>query len=411
MNFRRIKHMLLRLSPEEKLAGAGAIVVLVSAFLPWLSIQFSSVEESATMSGFAGDLGVIGFVVFLLTALAALFLVSRHLNLKIPDFGFRKEQIVLFLMGESAFLLLLTIAVYTKRSLEYTSAEMRFGLYAALIGAVAGTFAAFAQTQKNQKKETEAFFSHPEEAKAETRSGTSEPSEPIEEPEYQEQDYLPKKEEAPVKPPDAEQKSFFYEKTPDDTAEAESDAVETVQEPSESRISQSRLSAEVPQKDLPTDEPQEMAREEKEEEKTESDVTAEPYSETGETPASRTAEEASQKEEMPEKIISDVTAEAESDTVETVQEPSEGAHSSLGEDGRPEDETATGMSQENEPEEKPQEKPETVSSAGTMNQGDYLVREAGVQPKKNVKVDVDSIRPVEKKKKPETKNMSFYDDL
>ena len=117
MNFRRIKHMLLRLSPEEKLAGIGAIVVLISTFLPWFSIVFSSAERGTTVSGFSGDLGVIGFVVFLLTAMAITFLMAEHLNFRIPHFGFKKDQIVLFLMGESAFLLLLTIAIYTKHNM------------------------------------------------------------------------------------------------------------------------------------------------------------------------------------------------------------------------------------------------------------------------------------------------------
>ena len=369
MNFRRIKHMLLRLSPEDKLAGVGAIIVLISCFLPWFSIVFSSAEKSTAVSGFAGDLGVIGFVVFLLTAMAITFLTAEHLNLRIPSFGFKKEQIVLFLIGESAFLLLLTIAVYTKRSFEYTNAELRFGLYAALIGAFVGAFSAFAQTQKNQKKETEAFFEHPEEAKAEVDE-TSDTT--IEEPEYKEQDYMPKKEEVAVEPVQTEQKSFFYEKAPE---------AEIVAENEEEMGEQ------------PTEEPV-------------FDDTAEPSDDAVETehaPSPEETEEETTDEPIEEEMPAEPdAAEPEGDTVGTEDIPS--------------------------PEEIPEEEPETPPLSADMGQGDYLIREAGVQ-KSNIKVNMDSVKKVNKntvktmhassqdgnktdeKKPAATETMSFYDDL
>ena len=85
--------MLLRLSPEEKMAGIGALVVLVSTFLPWFSIIFKF-ENQTTVSGFSGDLGVIGFVIFLLTAMSMSFLMAEHLHLRIPNFGFKKNILV-----------------------------------------------------------------------------------------------------------------------------------------------------------------------------------------------------------------------------------------------------------------------------------------------------------------------------
>ncbi len=375
MNFRRIKHMLLRLSPEEKLAGVGAIIVLISSFLPWFSIVFSSAEKGTTVSGFAGDLGVIGFVVFLLTAMAVTFLMAEHLGLRMPNFGFKKEQVVLFLMGESAFLLLLTIAVYTKRSFEYTNAELRFGLYAALIGAFVGAFSAFAETQKNQKKETEAFFEHPEEVKTEVDETVETTTE---EPEYKEQDYLPKKEEVAVEPVQTEQKSFFYEKAPEAeiVAENEEEVVEQMEE----------VPLETEGEDTnprPTDEPQE--EETPEEMPTEQPNTAEPEGDAVET--QHVASEDEVPEEMP--VDEPETAEPQGDA--------EGEDT----DPRPADE--------------PQEvEPETPPLSADMDQGDYLIREAGAQTKSNIKVDIDSIKQVEKdpeKKEAETETMSFYDDL
>ncbi|MBU1017648.1 hypothetical protein KKA33_01315 [Patescibacteria group bacterium] len=366
MNFRRIKHMLLRLSPEEKVAGIGAIIVLVSTFLPWFSIQFSSMKEGTTVSGFAGDLGVIGFVVFLLTGIGATFLIAEHLNLKLPCFGFKKNQIVLFLMGESAFLLLLTVAVYTKRSLEYTSAEMRFGLYAALIGAVAGTFAAFAEAQKHQKKETEAFFSHEEE----TVKYEETVDDAIEESEYQEQDYLPRKEKVIIEPSEAEQKSFFYDESPEIAAENEDEI-----------------------NDVPDEEPV-------------SDDTE--GADTNPRPEEEGAEETT------EEPVSDDTAEPSDDAVETEDLPSPEEMPAESPDETPEDlsSEAEGTDLDPQPEDEGRAEEENLPPLSTgMDQGDYLVREAGVQKKSNIKVDMDSIKRVEKEDEPETQTMSFYDDL
>ncbi len=352
MNFRRVKHMFLRLSPEEKMAGVGALVVLVSAFLPWFSI-ISKFENQKTLSGFSGDFGVIGFVIFLLTAMAISFLMAEHLHLRIPNFGFKKDQIILFLMGESAFLLLLTIAVYTKRSFEYTNAEIRFGLYMALIGAFLSSFAAFAQAQKQQKKDTEAFFNHPEETEAET--GEINDENINDEPSYKEQTYAReiKKEKIEAEPVQAEQKSFFYEEGNAEDQEAEED-------PFQAKNDEKNIIQEAS--------PEEIIHEEN-------------------------------IEEPADEPIEEIDPESPDDTAETLGEDVE-THRDASNEDNAEDEPA------------PENPPAT-------NQGDYFVREAGVKPKSNIKVDIESIRPAEKADKAEKKTeeevknetMSFYDDL
>jgi len=162
MFLRRFKHMLIRLTAEEKVIAVGSLVILFSAFMPWYSVVLNF-EKGVSENGFSGDLGVMGFVIFLMTLLNLAFLLGDYLNFKMPQFGFTKESVLLFLSGETAFLLLLVVAIFTKRSLDYTNAELRFGLYTALIGSVFSAFAAFAQVQKIHKKEARAFFTHDEE--------------------------------------------------------------------------------------------------------------------------------------------------------------------------------------------------------------------------------------------------------
>jgi hypothetical protein len=233
MKLSRFKHLLLRLNTEEKIIGAAGIVVILSTFLPWYSVKFLN-EQSLTVSGFAGDLGVIGFVVFLLSALAITVLISDHIKLKIPLFGYKKDTASLFLMGEGAFLLLITVAIYTKRTFEYTNAELRFGLYLTLIAAFIGTFAAFSQIQKKAKKNVEEFFAHEEEAEEVV-------NEPNMEAEYPPMKNEESKVEKEVESEPPQQEKFFYE----EPEVEESEIVAEAEEPNEEEIGAENVDEEV----------------------------------------------------------------------------------------------------------------------------------------------------------------------
>ena len=364
--------MLLRLSPEERMVGIGAILVLISAFLPWYSVVFSFNEESITESGFTGDLGVVGFVIFLLTIMGLVFLIGEHLNFKLPKFGFKKENIILFLTGESAFLLLMIIAIYTKRSFEYTNAELRFGLYLALIGAFISTFATFAQIQKKQKKDVESFFSHSEEVEEETEK--IEDKSINDEPAYKEQEYRQEtKKEPEVTPPQAEQKSFFYEEPTPQPEVAEEDP-----------------GPESSSGDSGEEEPIEP---EMIEEEPVTEETLEPETIEDETPPQEILAEEEIKEEIPtpEEVSSEETEELELESYEDTVEATEKLE-------------------------------EEVSLDSPSDQGDYFSREAGIENKPHIKVDMDSIRRVEKEPEAEPQEESevkkssgegggFYDDL
>jgi len=158
MNLRRIKHTLLRLSTEEKVIGLGALAVFAGSLMPWYRTVAAFDSRTTEFGAFSGDLGVVGFVVFLLTLLALLTLLGEHLGIRLPRFGYQREQILFFLMGQGAFLVLLTMAVYLRRSLEFTQAELRFGIFTAFAGAFFAAFAAFALLSKLKERQTQAFF-------------------------------------------------------------------------------------------------------------------------------------------------------------------------------------------------------------------------------------------------------------
>lgn len=159
MKFRRLKHTFLRLNAEERVTLIGGLMVLLGSFLPWYQVSLKIEEQTVISNGFSGDIGILGFVTFIITFLGLLYLTGEHLGFRLPTFGYVKERVILFLMGQGAFLLLLSVVIYTKRSLDFTDAELRFGLYIALIGAVLATFSSYALIARLKKTEVEDFFS------------------------------------------------------------------------------------------------------------------------------------------------------------------------------------------------------------------------------------------------------------
>lgn len=167
MNLRRIKHTLLRLSAEEKVIGLGSLAIIAGTFMPWYSVIMNFDKKNVTETGFSGDMGVIGFIVFIMAIISLLILIGENMHLPLPRFGYKREQILFFFLGEAAFLALLTMAIYTKRSLDFTEAGLRFGLYTVLLGSLFGALSAFALMQKDKKKQVENFFAHHQEEELE----------------------------------------------------------------------------------------------------------------------------------------------------------------------------------------------------------------------------------------------------
>lgn len=239
MKLRRLKHLFLRLSSEEKVTLIGSLMVLFGSFMPWYQVKLMVDEGRRVIeSGFSGDLGVVGLVIFLVSFLGLLILVGEHIGFRMPTFGYQKERVILFLMGQSAFLLLLMIAVYTKRSFDFTDAELRFGLYLAFIGSILATLSAWALIQKLKRRETEAFFKHEEEVKLE--GPTAEEEEAF---------------KRAVAKTEAEEE--WVEEVIEETAEEEPEAVQmTLSEVSEPEPSiEEEISEEIPEIEAPKEEP------------------------------------------------------------------------------------------------------------------------------------------------------------
>lgn len=163
MNFRRIKHTLKRLSMEEKIIGLGSIIVIIGCFLPWYNSNNIVSNQGVIEYGLTGDLGVIGFVILLMSFLGMLAMISENMRLPFPKFGYKRESVVFFFIGQSAFLTLLTMAIYMKRAFIALDADLRFGLYLVLTASFLSALAAFSLIRKTRQKEVVELFTHEDE--------------------------------------------------------------------------------------------------------------------------------------------------------------------------------------------------------------------------------------------------------
>lgn len=149
---------------EEKILNTGALLALLSVFLPWVSGEWLG-GDSVTYSGFGFYTSVMGLAIFALNA--ALLLLTL-----VPLFGgptiFRRRtrEFLRFIFASQAMILVLaTLSVLTKVTFEFSRMEVRFGVYVCLIGSILSLFEASIRYAHQRKLAEQEPFRHPEDSK------------------------------------------------------------------------------------------------------------------------------------------------------------------------------------------------------------------------------------------------------
>ncbi len=158
-----MKRMWATLNIEERILNAAVLLSLISMFFPWLSAE-SPDGKTLTYSGFESYTSFIGFFVFFLL----LFILLITL---IPLFGGpiiirrkHRENVRFFIAIQISILLLAALSVLMQTTKESTRIEIRYGIYAALIGSIIVSIYAFLRWQEEKKSETHDLFHHPEDS-------------------------------------------------------------------------------------------------------------------------------------------------------------------------------------------------------------------------------------------------------
>ncbi len=159
----RIKSM----TNERKVLAISSILTLAACFMPWYGINSRVINEWWNAFGSIGS--VAGYLVFSFS-LISLFLVTipllsasdSSIAKKLP---FREASLHIFLQGQSFFIALVFIPVYSQYSLiNATNSGTRFGLYVALLSTLVGTLFAIGFHRKAEQLQMsrESFASVPQ---------------------------------------------------------------------------------------------------------------------------------------------------------------------------------------------------------------------------------------------------------
>lgn len=144
---------------ERKVLAISAIVTLASCFMPWYGINSRVINEWWNAFGSIGS--VAGYIVFAFSLLSLAMvavpaLIESEIQKKMPV---KETALHVFLQGQSFFVALLFIPVYSQYSLiNATNSGTRFGLYVALISTFVGTLVAMSQHRKREQLGARANF-------------------------------------------------------------------------------------------------------------------------------------------------------------------------------------------------------------------------------------------------------------
>jgi hypothetical protein len=145
----RIKGM----TNERKVLALSSILTFAACFMPWYGINSRVINEWWNAFGSIGSVAGYLVLAFALTSLTLLALpVATQSEISIgKHLPFKESSLLIFLQGQSFFVTLLFIPIYSQYSLiNATNSGTRFGLYVALLSTLAGTLFAIAQHRKGE---------------------------------------------------------------------------------------------------------------------------------------------------------------------------------------------------------------------------------------------------------------------
>lgn len=160
MNMRILKSI-VKLDLEEQFLNGGALVALVSLFLPWISGEWLG-GDTITYSGLGFYTSFLGFVIFLLLLFILLITLLPLTGGPVLVKKRHREFIRFIVMLQTTVLVLASLSVLTKVTFEFSRMEVRFGIYLCLIGNLIALLYAFMGFQEYRKSQVHELFHHPE---------------------------------------------------------------------------------------------------------------------------------------------------------------------------------------------------------------------------------------------------------
>lgn len=158
----KLLRFLTTMELEEKVLHIGVLVCILSIFFPWLGGQWYGVTQQ--WSGFGSYTGFIGHTVVLLQVFIVMMTLSPLLGGPVIVRKANRNSVRLLLSVLCTIFLAASFSILMRLTSEISTAEIRFGIYTAIIGSVITTLYAFLKYQEEKKSHAQALFRHPETA-------------------------------------------------------------------------------------------------------------------------------------------------------------------------------------------------------------------------------------------------------
>lgn len=159
--YEKFLRMLRAMELEEKVLHTGVLLCILGLFVPWIGAQWS--ENVQQWSGFGFYTGYIGHTVFLLQLYILVITISPLLGGPILVRKARRNFVRLCLSSISSILLVMSFTVLFRLTSQLVGAEIRFGIYFAIVGSGIATLYAFLKYQEEVRSLNHALFLHPDE--------------------------------------------------------------------------------------------------------------------------------------------------------------------------------------------------------------------------------------------------------
>lgn len=159
--FERILRILKALELEEKVLHTGVALSLIALFIPWLGA-----ERAGTIvqwNGFGSYTGFIGHALLLIDLFILAVTLTPLLGGPVVIKKAHRHSVRLLLTGITTILLIGCFTILLRLPSQIPGAEIRFGIYTAIVGSALSTLYAFLLRQEELKIQAQAIFQHPDE--------------------------------------------------------------------------------------------------------------------------------------------------------------------------------------------------------------------------------------------------------
>lgn len=156
---------------EEQILHIGVVITAIGVIMPWFGGQWLGDERLWT--GFGFYTSYVGTAVFLIQLFLLLITFSPMLGGPILVRKSSRNSVRFHLSILSTILLLACLTVLLRVTFEVSRAEIRFGIYIALIGSIVSTLYSYLRHQEQLKSQVQELFHHPERDTSEEKKSVS----------------------------------------------------------------------------------------------------------------------------------------------------------------------------------------------------------------------------------------------